>query len=290
MRAQHKNTLITEESIKKLNEENHAREELNNELNKAIEKQVNIYLSSVSKREDRDQLSKPQLVSSHKKTWEWLSKVKQSNNPSVVIPDEFLKQDFDPILYDPNNSPQPDSTPSIPTSMLSGEDFVSNFLPQCLAEEGDMEVKQMRMKDWLLERQAKLSERDKMRAWMSENGFDEVSKNAQQYQSLHPHHTTTQWIEIYALKSNHLLSTNDLLRLYRAEVPSATRHEMTKTAPNTNNKQQLRWDRFNTTHTSNASNASSNTNNSNFNNDISLPNNRNNPNNTNFQSTHNNFK
>lgn len=282
MRTQNKNTLITEESIKRLNEDNLSREDSNNELNKAIERQVNIYLSSVSKREERDQLSKPQLINSHKKTWEWLAKVKQ-NSPSVVVPEEYLSQDFDPVLYDPNNEykSEPVTLPT-PTSLLSGEEFTENFLQQCLVDDSNMEVKQTRMKDWLLERQGKLNERDKLRAWMNENGFDDVSKHAQQYQTSHPQHTTNQWIEIYGMKSNHLLSTNDLLRLYRNEVPSASRHEMKPLPPN--HKQQKRWDPFNT-QASNASNTSNNTNNSSF----KETNNRSNHI-SNFHSTHNNMK
>jgi hypothetical protein len=232
---------ITEESLKRLNEENNKRDELNNELVKAIEKQVNIYLNTVAKKEDREQLSKSQLINSHRKTWDWLSKVREQNEAPITVPKEYLEQDLDPVLYDANsfstnsiNNSMPDVVSSEQSnvhpgqSKLSGEDFMKNILPQCYFPEEDMQVKQIRMKEWLVERQTKLFERDKMRQWMKENNHDEsrLEQYSQQWHAIHPQHTATQWIEIYHLKSNHLLSTNELLRMYRNEVPSAPRYEM----------------------------------------------------------------
>jgi len=244
---------ITEESLKRLNEENNRKDELNNELVKAIEKQVNIYLNTVAKKEDREQLSKPQLINSHRKTWDWLSKVREQNVvPIPVVPKEYLEQDFDPVLYDPNNininnsdaitSEQSNAHPG--QSKLSGEEFMKNVLPQCYFPEDDMQVKQIRMKEWLVERQTKLFERDKMRQWMKENNHDEskLVHFSNQWQSIHPQHTAAQWIEIYHLKSNHLLSTNELLRLYRNEVPSASRYEM-KSSFQHKGHGNSKWDR-----------------------------------------------
>jgi hypothetical protein len=248
---------ITEESLKRLNDQNNKRDELNNELVKAIEKQVNIYLNTVAKKEDREQLSKPQLINSHRKTWDWLSKVREQNEiPVAFVPKEYLDQDLDPVLYDPNitnninNNPESDaiSAESMNAhpgqSKLSGEDFMKNVLPQCYFPEDDMQVKQIRMKEWLVERQTKLVERDRMRQWMKENNYDEMrlEQYSQQWQSIHPQHTAVQWIEIYHMKSNHLLSTNELLRLYRNEVPSATRYEM-KSSFQPKGHGNSKWDR-----------------------------------------------
>jgi hypothetical protein len=221
---QEKNS-ISEESIKRLNEENLAREEHNQEMMKAIEKQVNTYLSSITRRDERDQLSKPQLINSHKKTWEWLATLRQNEQPSPIVPEEFLNLDYDPVLYDPNGVlPVEEAQCTHPGSVkLTGEAFVANILPHCSFAEEEMEVKQVRMKEWLLERQAKLAERDKAREWMREKKFDEhtFDQHVQQWQAMHPHYSQSQWLEIYKLKSNSLLSTNELLALYKSEVPSA---------------------------------------------------------------------
>lgn len=192
---------------------------------KAIEKQVNSYLATITRRDERDQLSKPQLINSHKKTWEWLSKVRENEQPSPVVPEEFLKLDYDPVLHDPNAPlPVEEAAYNHPgANKLTGEDFTENILPHCSFAEEEMEVKQVRMKDWLLERQGKLAERDKAKEWMRQHNFDEAEfdKHVAQWQAQHPHHSQSQWLEIYKLKSNSLLSTNELLCLYKAEVPSA---------------------------------------------------------------------
>jgi hypothetical protein len=215
---------ISEESIKRLNEENLARELENQDMMKAIEKQVNTYLASITRRDERDQLSKPQLINSHKKTWEWLTKVRENEQPSPVVPEEFLKLDYDPVLYDPNTPLPVDEPIAHPgLSKLTGEAFMENILPQCSFAEEEMEVKQVRMKDWLLERQGKLAERDKVREWMRQYNYDEndFESHVAQWQVQHPHLSQTQWLEIYKLKPNSLLSTNELLCLYKSEVPSA---------------------------------------------------------------------
>jgi len=211
---------------KRLNERNREQEQLNGGITKAIEKEVSQYLSSI-KDSERDQLSKPQMINSHKKTWAWLSKLKESNFTNPVIPKEFLSQDFDPLFYDPSN---PNFTPDLPkinnmdSTKLLGEEFVTKILPNCVEEE-DAKTKSIRMEDWLIQRQLKLKDQEKMKQWFTENNYKEELEFVEIWQQQHPERTVSEWNNIFSMVNNSLLSTNDLLRMYRSEVPPAARYE-----------------------------------------------------------------
>lgn len=89
------------------------------------------------------------------------------------------------------------------------------------------------MKDWMNERQLKFEERDRLRKWVEEwqNSEDIDTKELiSVWQKKRREYTVEQWMGIYEMTDNHLLSTNDLLRLYREETAPATRRTVVEYA------------------------------------------------------------
>lgn len=67
---------VTTENLQRLNSENINNENENDETKKALEKHVHTYLLKLPK-EERDQLSKGQLLASHMKCYEWISRLRE---------------------------------------------------------------------------------------------------------------------------------------------------------------------------------------------------------------------
>jgi hypothetical protein len=110
--------------------------------------------------------------------------------------------------------------------MLTGEYFTENVLPTCHFTEEQMQKRQVRMRDWINERQLKFQERDRLRKWVEEWQNSENIDTKELigvWQKKRREYTVEQWLYIYEMKDNHLLSTNDLLRLYREETAPAAR-------------------------------------------------------------------
>lgn len=87
-----------------------------------------------------------------------------------------------------------------------------------------MQRRQTRMRDWLNDRQLKLQERDRLKKWVEEWQSSEnidTKELISMWQKKRREYTVEQWLDIYEMTDNHLLSTNDLLRLYREEVAPA---------------------------------------------------------------------
>eukprot|EP01126_Amoeba_proteus_P013433 TRINITY_DN15719_c0_g1_i1.p1 TRINITY_DN15719_c0_g1~~TRINITY_DN15719_c0_g1_i1.p1 ORF type:complete len:233 (-),score=33.19 TRINITY_DN15719_c0_g1_i1:12-710(-) len=90
--------LVTVENVANFNNE-HTKGIENEDLSKAIELHVHRFLYSLEK-DQRDQLSKSQMIGSHQKVVEWLKNSQQiRERPKFEIPEEYLKADLDPALF-----------------------------------------------------------------------------------------------------------------------------------------------------------------------------------------------
>jgi hypothetical protein len=106
-----------------------------------------------------------------------------------------------------------------------GEKWEKEVLPTYAFTLQEMGRRQIKMRDWLMKRQLKFQERDKMKKYLAALSkkdpsltLDEMirvyykKKRSQDY-------TLEELREIYKMKDNKDLSTNDLLKFYRNEVP-----------------------------------------------------------------------
>jgi hypothetical protein len=109
--------------------------------------------------------------------------------------------------------------------MTEGDKFEKEILPASKFSPEEMKKRTVTIKDWLNKRQLKFQERDRMRKFtMTLTKKDSMSlddmikaylkkKKTQEY-------TFEELRDIYNMVDNKDLSTNELLRLFRKEVPA----------------------------------------------------------------------
>jgi hypothetical protein len=252
-------SLLTVDNLRRLNAETKTVEvQSRSKIDDIIDKQTNDYLASLDKK-TRSQLSKTQLVKSHQKVYAWKKKNRQLQHagPSRTIPKEYLMQDNEPTLYSSKflkssnisdseqSSNQSSASPSTSTGgsntattgwateqVLEGEViFEKEILPSSKFSAEEMKKRTGTIKDWLSKRQLKFQERDRMRKFAmtltkkDSMSLDDVVKSYLKKKKTQEY-TFEELREIYNMTDNKDLSTNDLLRLFRKEVPAVEGDQM----------------------------------------------------------------
>jgi hypothetical protein len=242
---------LTIENLRRLNFEQKATEvQSRSKLDELIDKQTTDYLKSLDKK-TRTQLSKTQLVKSHQKVHQWKQKNSQLgySGPSRAVPKDYLLADQEPTLYSERHfekimstssdsshssnasaSPSPQQTSllsSVREPILEGEKWEKEVLPTYGFTLQEMGRRQIKMRDWLAKRQLKFQERDKMKKYLAALSKKDPSLTVDEmirvyYKKKKSHDYTLEELrDIYKMKDNKDLSTNDLLKFYRNEVPLA---------------------------------------------------------------------
>eukprot|EP01125_Pyxidicula_operculata_P020596 TRINITY_DN7642_c0_g1_i1.p1 TRINITY_DN7642_c0_g1~~TRINITY_DN7642_c0_g1_i1.p1 ORF type:complete len:327 (-),score=52.94 TRINITY_DN7642_c0_g1_i1:282-1262(-) len=191
------------------------------ELDVHLEKCANQHMENLDQG-SKSQLSKTQLIKSFEKVHNWKYN-RQKSSKKCVVPVEYLNQDLDPLLLLDKERTIVSKPPKEDVN-LTGEKFETAFAQSknTPEEKSDAKERTMTVKEWLAKRQVKLSERDRLRKWIQGYQQDDQQfpiEYIKMWQKKRRDYSVEDWVEIYKMGDSSTMTTNELLKLYRQEVP-----------------------------------------------------------------------
>lgn len=222
-RSQFSSNRLSDENLRKLNSTNKKKSSF---LIRSIEREVDIFFHSLDQH-TKSNLSKSQVIRSREKVYTWGKDYYDDIKTPRVIPDEYLKEDLDPALYNCEVTKKRSVRSSAKFSMMLDKETFENQRyiahdPKVIQSINNREIS---ITDWMAERSKKCKLRQDLvkRLGIFDEGQKVPTHILEMYSKTHniPMERIQEALEFKG-KPSQEYSTSELINLYMSEVPEKT--------------------------------------------------------------------